>query len=63
METLRGGYVPKNSYAEANRPFEEVVNMPEMLQVRFTGRRNQLVLLNAFDVMRKDPDCKLDVFL
>ena len=48
---------------EARRPLEEVVSMPEMLEGRYSlEEADQLVLLNAFDVMQKDPDCKLDVF-
>ena len=48
---------------EANRPHEEVVSMPEMLEGRYSLEEgHQLVLLNAFDVMQKDLDCKLDVF-
>ena len=48
---------------EANWPLEEVVSMPEMLEGRYSLEEgDQLVLLNAFDVMQNDPDCKLDVF-
>ena len=48
---------------EANRPLEEVVSMPEMLEGRYSLEEGDpLVLFNAFDVMQNDPDCKLDVF-
>ncbi len=48
---------------EANCPLHVVVDMPEMT----SGTHNleegdQLVLLNAFDVMHKHPRAKLDVF-
>ena len=37
--------------------------MPEMLEGRYSlAEGDQMVLLNAFDVMQKYPDCKLDVF-
>ena len=48
---------------EAIRPLEEVVSIPEMSEDRYSLEEgDQLVLLSAFDVMRKGPDCKLDVF-
>lgn len=48
---------------KANHSLSDIVSMPEMA----TGRHNleegdQLVLLNAFDVMHKDPQSILDVF-
>ena len=48
------GYVPRNSYVEANRPLEEVVSMSEMLEGKYSPEEeDQLVLLNASDVMQK----------
>ena len=49
---------------EANQLLEEVVSMPKTFEGRYSLEEgDQFVLLNAFDIMQKDPDCKLDVFL
>lgn len=47
----------------ANCPLSEVVSMPEMAAGQHDLEEgDQLVLLNAFDVMHKNPDSVLDVF-
>ena len=52
-----------NTTTKANHPLSDTVGMHEMA----VGEHNleegdQLVLLNAFDVMEKNPHFKLDVF-
>ncbi|KAJ8046467.1 hypothetical protein HOLleu_05142 [Holothuria leucospilota] len=47
----------------ANCDLPDVMSMPEMLDGRHTlEERDQLVILNAFDVNCKDPTVKLDIF-
>ena len=55
--------VMHHTQIEANFPLPEIVSMPEMTG----GQHNleegdQLVLLNAFDVMHKNPESILDIF-
>ena len=55
--------VMHHTIMEANCPLSEILSMPEM----DTGRHDleegdQLVILNAYDVMHKDPQVQLDIF-
>ncbi len=48
---------------EANCPLSDIVSMPEMAEGQHSLEEgDQLVLLNALDVMHKDPQSVLDVF-
>ena len=55
--------VMRHTTLKANHSLSDIVSMPEMAMGQYNLEEgDQLVLLNAFDIMDKNPQSTLDVF-